>query len=126
MDKPTSTKPGKQRKWKANMPLHKRNKSMSARLSPQLNKKYDRRNLPVRKGDEVKIMRGEFKGIKGEVESVDLKKYKIYVTKVTATKTDGTQVPRPIHPSNVMITDLDLEDEKRRGVLERKDVEVTE
>jgi len=39
----------------------------------------------------------------------------ITVDGVSVTKSDGTEVPRPVQPSNVMITKLELKDEKRVG-----------
>jgi len=114
-----SIQPRKQRKWRKEAPLHIRRKFMGGHLSKNLREKYGRRSIPIRKGDNVKIMRGEFKGIKGEVIKVDLKKCKIYVDGVTIKKTDGTDVPKAIDPSNVMITDLALDDKKRVAILER-------
>jgi large subunit ribosomal protein L24 len=120
MRKPTSQQPRKQRKWLAKAPLHARHKLVSATLSEELRVKYKRRSLPVRKGDTVKIMRGALKGHTGEIMSVDLSKYKVYVNGVTAKKSDGTDVEKPVHPSNVMITGLHEEDKKRRALLAKK------
>ena len=67
----------------------------------------------------MKIMRGEFQGVKGEVVNVDLKKCKILVDGATVKKTDGTDVARAIEPSNVIITDLTMDDKRRIEMLER-------
>lgn len=115
-----SAQPRKQRKFRRNAPLHKRQKIVAAPLSKELKEKYNRRSMPVRKKDIVKVMRGNFKDITGEVLRVDLNKYKIYVDGAKIAKSDGTEVERAIDPSNVIITDLFLEDKKRRKVLERK------
>jgi len=120
MERPKSKKPRKQRKWRFKAPLHIRQKMVCSPLSKELRKKYNRRNLPVRKGDTVKVITGEFKGISGKVTEVNLKTYKIYVDGINIKKADGTEVHRAIDPSNVMITDLFIEDEERRSVLERK------
>jgi len=120
MKQPKSKKPRKQRKWLVEAPLHRRQKMIGSTLSRELRKKYNRRSLPVRKGDTVKIIRGEFKGVSGEVTRVSLKSYKIYVDGVTIKKADGTDVEKALDPSNVMITDLFMEDKERREVLERK------
>ncbi len=93
---------------------------MSAHLSKELREKYKRRSLPVRKGDEVEIMRGEFKKKRGKVLRVDLKKYKVYVEGITRKRTDGTERLVPIHPSNLMIVNLNLQDKRRVKILERK------
>jgi large subunit ribosomal protein L24 len=53
----SSKQPRKQRKYLYNMDLHNVKKLMSAHLSKELMKKYGKRNIPIRKGDKVKIMR---------------------------------------------------------------------
>ena len=92
----------------------------SAKLSPELREKYGVKSLPVREGDEVLIMRGTFRGTEGKVVKVDTKRYRIHVENATIEKVDGTTVYYPIHPSKVMITNLKLDDPRRRVVLERK------
>ncbi len=119
-----SYQPRKQRKLLYNAPMHRLPKLMSAHLSPELREKYKRRSFPVRVGDRVKILRGEFKGIEGKVTGVDRERQMIYVENVTIKKADGSSVPRPIHVSNVMITELNLDDEYRKKALLRgKEVE---
>jgi len=118
--RPRSKQPRKQRKFLHNAPLHIRHKIMSANLSKELRQEHNRRSLPIRKGDKVEIMRGDFKGHQGKVERVDLKNYKVYVEGATIQKVDGTTAYFPIHPSNLRIIELNLEDEKRVEALERK------
>jgi large subunit ribosomal protein L24 len=120
MRKPKSKKPRKQRKFLYEAPLHLRRKLLSAHLSKELIKKYKTRSLPVRKGDEVLIMRGKFKGKGGKVVRVDTKKYRIYVEGITIKKTSGQERLFPIHPSKVKITRLDLSDKYRKEILGRK------
>ncbi len=120
MKQPKSKQPRKQRKFLYNADLHLRRKLMSAHLSKELREKYGRRSFPVRKGDEVKIMRGSFKGKTGKVVRVDYKNYKVYIEGITRKKVDGTEAMVPIHPSNLMIISLNLEDTKRLEALERK------
>ncbi len=115
-----SSQPRKQRRALFNAPLHKRQKLMSALLSPELRKQYGIRNLPVRKGDEVVIMRGSFKGHRGKVVRVDLRRMRIYVDGVTIKNARGEPRYYPIHPSNVMIVSLNLDDKARREIIERK------
>jgi len=119
MKQPKSKKPKKQRKFLYEADLHLRHKLLSAHLSQDLRKKYGRRSFPIRKGDEVEVMRGEFKKHKGRVTKVDLKKYKIYVSGIIQKKVDGTEVQRPIHPSNLRIIKLNLEDDERIKALKR-------
>ncbi len=92
---------------------------MSAHLSPQLREKYNRRSFPVRVGDTVKILRGEYKGVEGKVTGVNRKRQFVFVENVTMKKADGTTKPRPIHVSNIMITQLKLDDKFRQAALTR-------
>ena len=117
---PKSKKPRKQRNWLKTAPVHRRQKMVGSTLSKELRQKYGKRAIPVRKGDSVKIMRGEFSGVTAEVTEVSLKEYLIYIDGVTVKKADGTDKPRPVSPSNVMLTELNLEDKERREMLERK------
>jgi large subunit ribosomal protein L24 len=93
---------------------------MAAPLSPELRKQYGIRSLPVRVGDEVVILRGDFKGHRGKVVKVDLRRMRIYVEGATVTNARGEPRYYPIHPSNVMIVSLNLEDKRRREIIERK------
>jgi len=113
-------KPSKQRKRLYQAPNHVRHKLMAAPLSPGLKASHDVRSLPVRKGDTVRIMRGDHKGFEGKITRVDRKNYRIYVEGLTREKVDGTTIFVPIHPSKVMITKLNLDDKWRKKVLERK------
>ncbi len=115
----SSKKASKQRKYLHNAPLHKRRKFMSAHLSKELIKKYKKRNFPVRKGDKVKVMIGQFRKKSGEITVVDLKKLKVYIDNIYVTKKDGTKSFYPVHPSNLLITELKLDDKERKKALER-------
>lgn len=114
-----SRQPRKQRKYRQNAPLHTRHKFMSAHLSPALRKQFGRRSVPVRKGDEVKVMKGSSAGMTGTVDRSDLSKIKVYVGGITVKKVDGSEVMKALEPSNLMITKLDLEDKMRKKVFDR-------
>lgn len=116
----TSVKPKKQRKYRFNAPLHVKGKFLQAHLSDQLSKKYSKRTIRVRKGDRVKVMKGQFKEKSGKVEKVMTKKSKVYIDGIEIQKKDGTKTKYPISPSNIMITELDLNDKKRQEILKRK------
>jgi len=113
-------KPTKQRKMLFQAPDHIRHKHFAAPLSPELRASRGVRALPVRSGDAVRIMRGDHKGFEGKVTRIDRKKYRIYVEGLTREKVDGTTIPVPVHPSKIMITNLNLEDKWRKQILERK------
>lgn len=114
-----SSKPRKQRKFLYTAPLHRRQKLVSAHLSKELRAQLKKRSLPLRKGDEVKIMRGKFSGKTGKVAEVDLKKLKIFIDGVTRKKADGKEVKIPFRPSNLLITRAELSDKKRQKIIER-------
>ncbi|RLF55094.1 MAG: 50S ribosomal protein L24 [Thermoplasmata archaeon] len=114
-----SKQPRKQRKFAFNAPLHIRRKFLSAHLSDELITKYKKRSFPIAKGDTVKVIRGDFKGHVGKVAEVDLKRSMVKVEGVLITKADGKRVMRPLHPSNLIITKLNLTDPVRRKKLER-------
>jgi len=112
--------PRKVRRKLYNLPLHLRRKLLTAPLSDELREKYGIKRIPVRKGDTVLILRGDYAGREEKVIRVDLKKARIYVKGVTRRKVDGTEVHVPIHPSKVVITKLDLSDPLRKAVIERR------
>ena len=116
----SSKQPRKQRKYRHNAPLHIRNKMMAAPLSKELKTKYKKRNITVRVGDKVKILKGKYKNTIGKIERRDLKNYKIYVKGAEKKNKDGTTFPYPISPNNVMVLELDLEDKKRKEKLEKQ------
>jgi len=109
----TSSQPRKQRKARATAALHERGRSLAAPLAPDLREQYRKRHLRVVKGDTVKVLRGDHRGEEGVVDEVDVKHCRILVHGVSITKADNTEVPRPVHPSNVRITKLNLKDRLR-------------
>jgi large subunit ribosomal protein L24 len=113
--------PRKQRKLLHNAPAHLRHKLMAAPLSPQLTASKSVKTLPVRKGDTVRIMRGDNKGFEGKISRVDLKNYRVYLEGLTREKVDGTTIFLPIHPSKVMIKNLNLSDKWRKAIVDRKE-----
>jgi large subunit ribosomal protein L24 len=115
-----SSQPRKQRKEMFNAPLHKRQKMIAAHLAKPLIKQFNRRSLPLRKGDEVKVMRGEHSGETGKVSKINLKRLKVYIENIKTKKVSGQEVQIPFHPSNIMITNPVIEDEKRKKILRRK------
>jgi len=112
--------PRKQRKRLFQAPLHVRYKQFSVPLSPELKASHNTRSVPVRVGDNVKIMRGDRKGFEGKVTRVDRQKYRIFVEGITREKVDGSSILIPMHPSKVMIIHLNLDDKWRKEALKRK------
>jgi len=115
-----SVKARKQRKVYFNAPLHQRQKNIASHLEENLLLKYDRRRIPLIRGDTVKVMRGAFKGHEDKVTKVHTKDYTVEVEGVTLVKADGKKIAKPIHPSNLLITKLNLTDKWRRQNLEQR------
>lgn len=110
----------KQRKYTANAPLHIRAKFLASHLSKTLIQKYNTRKLRIRKGDKVKIMRGQHKGKVGTIDKVDIKQGNITLDSLFTTKRDGSKSFYPINPSNVMVQEINLDDRKRKEKLQKK------
>ena len=100
--------------------IHIKQKFVHTHLSKDLRKKYGKRDIGLRKGDKVKIMRGQFKKHEGKIEMIDLKKTRVFVSGVEITKKDGSKKLLALNPSNIMITELNLDDKFRQKALERK------
>ncbi|XP_058072019.1 large ribosomal subunit protein uL24z-like [Magnolia sinica] len=92
---------------------------MSAPLSSDLQNKYTVRSVPVRKDDEVQVVRGTYKGREGKVVQVYRRKWVIHVERITREKVNGSTVNVGIHPSKVIIAKLKL-DKDRKALLDRK------
>ena len=114
-----SIQPRKQRRALYNAPIHKKRKWLASHLAENLLLKYDKRSMPIIKGDTVKVMRGSFKGHEDKIANVNVKRGFIQIEGITLVKADGKKIAKPIHPSSVMITKLNLTDKWRRNKLER-------
>lgn len=76
------------------------------------------RSIPIRKDDEVLVVRGSSKGREGKITSVYRLKYIVHIERVVKEKSSGASVPLGIHSSNVVITKLKL-DKDREEILAR-------
>jgi large subunit ribosomal protein L24 len=93
---------------------------LSARLSDDLAGRHKTRRIPLRSGDRVRIMRGEFAGLEGKVERVEYSTGRIFVEGMTREKAAGISSKLPVHSSKVLVTDLNLSDKWRSGLLAEK------
>jgi large subunit ribosomal protein L24 len=100
------------------LPKHQRDKMVGAVLEDSLRKQYGRKNIRVVKGDSVRIMRGEYKGVEGKVEKVNTEHATFHVEGIQREKIRGGQVKVPIHSSNVMVISLNLDDDYRSSKLQ--------
>lgn len=111
---------GKQRKVRHTADSAKRAKLMCAPLSKELKQKYGGvKSMPIRKDDRVRVVRGGKKETEGKVVRVYRKNYVIHIERMTKDKANQQTVPIPIDPSNVVITQLKM-DKNRKEKLEAK------
>ncbi|MHA1222402.1 MAG: 50S ribosomal protein L24 [Candidatus Heimdallarchaeaceae archaeon] len=117
-----SKQPRKQRRSYYRAYLHRRNKMMTALLSHELREKYGIKRLPIHKDDKVVVFKNksEDEEIKGKVIRVLPQRYAVHIEGYSKEKADGTIVSFPVHPSNLVITSLNLKDKKRREIIKRR------
>jgi len=106
------------------MNMKKKISNISANLSESLSKDYGRKSVRIIKGDSVKIMRGEYKGVEGKVEKLNTVRSRLSIEGVQREKIKGGQVKVQIHSSNVQITSLHLDDDKRKKKLQGKEEQI--
>merc|ERR1711874_333669 len=110
----------KSRKRHFTAPSHIRRRLMSAPLSKELRTKYGVRSMPIRKDDEVQVVRGHFKGQQvGKVVQCYRKKFCVYIERIQREKANGASVYVGIHPSKVCIVKLKM-DKDRKKILDRR------
>jgi large subunit ribosomal protein L24 len=99
---------------------HMRSGSIAAHVVDNLRQQYRLRSCRVVKGDTVRVTRGEYNGIEGKVESVDTMTGGLAIEGIQREKVRGGNVKVRIHSSNVMITNMNLDDKYRRERLEER------
>lgn len=119
-----SKQPRKQRKYLANAPLHIKRKKLSVALSKDLRKKMSKRNVVVRKDDEVKVMKGKFKGKIGKILEVFTKQSKVVIEGVQVSKKDGSKSNVKMQPCNLQI--IKMVDRKMKPVKTKEEIKTTE
>ena len=97
-----------------------RSKLLCSHLSKELRQKYHKRSVRITEGDTVKVLRGEFKGVSGKITKVSTTKNGVAVEGVKKEKLKGGNLDVLIHPSNLIVTDLNTEDKWRTNKLEGK------
>ena len=69
-------------------------------------------------------MRGEYKGVEGKVEKINSRRGRLSIEGVQREKIKGGQVKVQIHASNVQITSLHMDDDKRKKKLQGKEEQI--
>lgn len=118
--KMVSSQPRKQRKRRLNASWYEKRRFLIAPLSKDLRKQYGVKRLVVRKGDTVVVMRGDYKGIRGKVLSVNYRKERITIENVSSKRANGEVIYHPIHASKVMIVELDTSDKRRMNAIGKR------
>jgi len=112
-----SARPGKQRRLRYTAHSWKKHELLAAALSAELRTTYARRSIPVRAGDTVRIVRGDFSGVEGKVSDVDTARQRLFVEGVTRENVAGTAQKVSVHCTKVLITKLNLDDKWRANSL---------
>ncbi len=98
--------------------------AVCSNLSDNLKKQYNKRSTSVIKGDTVRIVRGEYKGVEGKVEKINTEKGKLSIEGVQREKIKGGNVKVLIHASNVIISSLNMDDNYRKNKMDNKDRQI--
>jgi len=100
--------------------LSETRRALPVNLVEELRGRYGRRSFPIRKGDNVVVTKGDYKGVEGAVTRVEPRKYFVYVEGVTRESSDGKQIPVPLSSSSLMIKKLKLDDKLRQRKIGEK------
>jgi large subunit ribosomal protein L26e len=113
-----SSQARKVRKAYFNATKKEKHTALSAPLSKELQTAHGIKRLPIRRDDEVQVIRGKFKSRGGKVLAVKLRSMRITVDAVTRQKANESSVHCPLHPSNVVITKLKM-DKYRKELIDK-------
>ncbi len=97
-----------------------KSKQLSSHLSKELQKKYNKRSIRIIEGDTIRVLRGEFRGVTGKITNVSTSRNGVSIEGVKKEKLKGGNLDVFIHPSNLIVTELNTEDKWRQNKLEGK------
>jgi large subunit ribosomal protein L24 len=118
--------PRKQRLAQFTAHTTKRRRLMSVPLSRDLRARYGRRQMPIRKGDTVRVLRGSYIGREERVARVDRRSYSVTLDNITVKTGEAKLKPLPIRTNHLLLTRLNLADPWRRRVLRVPEGEAVE
>ncbi|MCH7966875.1 MAG: 50S ribosomal protein L24 [Nitrosopumilus sp.] len=98
-----------------------KSKQLGSALSKNLHKKYGKRSVRVIEGDNVTIVRGEFKGVEGKISKISIQKNSVAIEGIKKEKSKGEKFDVYIHTSNLIVTSLNTGEKWRMARLEGKD-----
>jgi len=95
----------RQRKYRYTAPNHMRRKMVFVHIGKELRAKLGtaRRSIQPRKGDKVKVLRGDHRGHTGKIFEVDFSTLKIYVEGANSRTAKGVEKLVALDPSNLVI-----------------------
>lgn len=119
----SSKNPSKQRKYRRNAPLHVKDNLVSANLDSELREELGTRNISLRTGDRVEVVRGDDTGSSGIVNKIDREETVVYINGIENERQDGSKSQKPFRPSNLQVKALNVEDLSRIEKYEVEDVD---
>ncbi|MCI4373871.1 MAG: 50S ribosomal protein L24 [Thermoplasmata archaeon] len=117
--------PRRQRKSVYEATTFERRILMTVPLSRELRRRFQRRSVPLRKGDTVMVMSGSFVGREERVAKIDRRGYSVTLDNVTLKTGESKLKPLAIKTSHLVLTKLNLADAWRRRTLAVKEEDVT-
>jgi len=115
-------KANKQRKRLYNCPYHKLSSQHMVRLDDTLMQEWGIKRLPLRKDDEVKVIKGDFEGVEGKVLKIIRRKNKVEIEECIKEKKNGATYYIPISLNHIVLTKLGGKkmDPWRQKIIDRK------
>ena len=113
-----------QRRLQLSAPSSIKRRLMSCHLNKTLRQTHKIRALPIKRGDEVKILKGKFKGKSGKVVQVYRRRNVIYVDKIQREKQNGQTVFFPIRPSYCVVEKLVLNKDRKKTIERRAAIKI--
>lgn len=114
-----SSQARKTRKQFFNATKEEKHVALSAPLSKELRQTHNIKRLPIRRDDEVEVVRGKYKSRAGKIIAVKVRTMRVHVESVTVNKLNNETVYVPLHPSNLVITKLKM-DKNRKSLIDRR------
>ncbi|HYA10523.1 MAG TPA: 50S ribosomal protein L24 [Thermoplasmata archaeon] len=124
----TSTSPHAPRRQRRSLytaPTSERRRRMTVLLSRELRRRFQKRNVPVRKGDTVRVLQGSFAGREERVARVSRRDYSVTLDNVTLKTAEEKLKPLALRTAHLVITRLNLADPWRRRALRLREEDVT-
>ncbi len=120
----SSRSPRRQRRALYLAPTSERRRRMTVPLSRELRRRFQRRRVPIRKGDTVRVLSGSFAGREERVAKVSRRSLSVTLDNVTLKTAEEKLKPLPLRPSHLVITRLNLADPWRRRSLRLREEDV--